>query len=239
MRLRRPGRDHSRRAPVRGPAQRAQGRLRVHRRRPLRARGLQRPRGAPATLCGTAPAARGAEELTRPATTVRRALRRRQGDGRRPLCLRVRDVHLRALRGLPRRDGRDADDRDRGRAPGPAAPRRKAPFFHPRGALLFSVGVLCTTSHEVGRPIGASRARLRRQVHDSCVGHSAGLTDLCDLEKALEAVRGRVGRLSGLSDFHSKSIFHGALVWARRVLNSQGRWFPARAVHRDGDGRHG
>jgi hypothetical protein len=123
----------------------------------------------------------------------------------------------------------------------PPDQRRPWPFSHSRGAPLFSVGVLCSTPHEVGRPTGASRARRRRQVHDSCVGHSAGPADLCELEKALETVRGRAGRLSGLSDFHSKSIFYfyGALVWARRVLNSQGRRFPARAVHRDGDGRHG
>jgi hypothetical protein len=37
------------------------------------------------------------------------------------------------------------------------------------------------------------------------------------------------GRLSALSVFLCKSGFYGAFVWARRALNSQKRWFPARA----------
>jgi hypothetical protein len=40
----------------------------------------------------------------------------------------------------------------------------------------------------------------------------------------------RPGRLSGLSVFYSESVLYGAFVWARRVLNSQKRWFPVRAV---------
>ena len=41
---------------------------------------------------------------------------------------------------------------------------------------------------------------------------------------------GRPGRLSGLSDFHSKSVLYGVFVRARRVIHSQKRRFPARAV---------
>jgi hypothetical protein len=37
--------------------------------------------------------------------------------------------------------------------------------------------------------------------------------------------------LSVLSVFLWKSVLYGASVWARRALNSQKRWFPARAVH--------
>jgi hypothetical protein len=42
--------------------------------------------------------------------------------------------------------------------------------------------------------------------------------------------RARPGRLSDLSVSYSKCILHGALVWARRVLSSPKRRFPARAV---------
>jgi hypothetical protein len=41
---------------------------------------------------------------------------------------------------------------------------------------------------------------------------------------------GPPGRLSALSVFLCKSVFYGAFVWARRALNSQKRWFSARAV---------
>ena len=44
-------------------------------------------------------------------------------------------------------------------------------------------------------------------------------------------VRVRPRRLSALSVFHSKSFLYGALVWARRALNSQKRRFPARAQY--------
>jgi hypothetical protein len=45
-----------------------------------------------------------------------------------------------------------------------------------------------------------------------------------------DAVRARPGRFSGLSVLPSNSLFNGALfVWARSVLNSQKRRFPARA----------
>jgi hypothetical protein len=44
-----------------------------------------------------------------------------------------------------------------------------------------------------------------------------------------DTVRALSERLSGLSVFHSKSLLYGAFVWARRVLNSQKRRFPARA----------
>jgi class 3 adenylate cyclase len=41
---------------------------------------------------------------------------------------------------------------------------------------------------------------------------------------------GPPGRLSALSVFLCKSFFYGVFVWARRALNTQKRWFPARAV---------
>jgi hypothetical protein len=41
---------------------------------------------------------------------------------------------------------------------------------------------------------------------------------------------GRPGRLSALSVSHGKSVLNGVFVWAREVLNSQKRRFPARAV---------
>jgi hypothetical protein len=44
-----------------------------------------------------------------------------------------------------------------------------------------------------------------------------------------ESVRARPAHLSGLSVVHSESVFYGAFVWVRRALNSQKRWFPARA----------
>jgi hypothetical protein len=50
-----------------------------------------------------------------------------------------------------------------------------------------------------------------------------------DPEAVPETVRARPGRLSGLSVSHSKSVLYGVFVWARRVLNSPKRWFPARA----------
>jgi hypothetical protein len=40
---------------------------------------------------------------------------------------------------------------------------------------------------------------------------------------------GPPGRLSALSVFLCKSVFYGAFVWARRVLNRPFRWFSARA----------
>jgi hypothetical protein len=43
-------------------------------------------------------------------------------------------------------------------------------------------------------------------------------------------VRARLGRLSALSASYSKSFLYGALIWARRALNSAKRWSPARAV---------
>jgi hypothetical protein len=45
-------------------------------------------------------------------------------------------------------------------------------------------------------------------------------------------VRARPGRLSGLSISHSRSVLHGAFVWARGALNSPKRWFPARPRRR-------
>ena len=42
--------------------------------------------------------------------------------------------------------------------------------------------------------------------------------------------RARLGRLSALRVFHSKSVLYGAFVWARRALNIQKRLFPIRAV---------
>jgi hypothetical protein len=48
-------------------------------------------------------------------------------------------------------------------------------------------------------------------------------------------VRTHVGRLSGLTVFHSKSGLYGASVWARRALNSQQRRLLARAVHERND----
>ena len=44
----------------------------------------------------------------------------------------------------------------------------------------------------------------------------------------------RPGRLSALSNFHSKSALGGGFVWARRLLNSQKWWCPARAVDMNG-----
>ena len=44
---------------------------------------------------------------------------------------------------------------------------------------------------------------------------------------------GPTRRLSALSVYLCKSDFYGAFVWARRALNSQKRWFPARAVFSD------
>ena len=46
-------------------------------------------------------------------------------------------------------------------------------------------------------------------------------------------VRALSGRLSGLSVFHSKSVFYGAFVWVRRALNVQKWRFLARAVARE------
>ena len=42
-------------------------------------------------------------------------------------------------------------------------------------------------------------------------------------------VRARPGRLSALSVFLCKFVLYGVFVWACRVLNSQKRWFLARA----------
>ena len=47
---------------------------------------------------------------------------------------------------------------------------------------------------------------------------------------SITTVRAAQGRLSALSVFHRKSVLYGASVWARRALNSQKRWFSARAV---------
>ena len=44
-----------------------------------------------------------------------------------------------------------------------------------------------------------------------------------------DAVRARPGRFSGLSVLPSNSLLNGAFVWARSVLNSQKRRFPAPA----------
>ena len=44
------------------------------------------------------------------------------------------------------------------------------------------------------------------------------------------SVRATLGRLSALSISHTKSVFYGGFVWARRSLNSQNRRFSARAV---------
>ena len=46
----------------------------------------------------------------------------------------------------------------------------------------------------------------------------------------ISIVRAAQGRLSALSVFLCKSVLYGAIVWARRALNSQKRRFPARAV---------
>jgi hypothetical protein len=48
---------------------------------------------------------------------------------------------------------------------------------------------------------------------------------------ALRNCPGPPGRSSALSVFLCKSVFYGAFVWTRRVLNSQKRRFPARAVN--------
>ena len=46
---------------------------------------------------------------------------------------------------------------------------------------------------------------------------------------AIDAVRARAGRLSGLSISLYKSVFYGPFVWVRMALNSQKRRFSARA----------
>ena len=45
------------------------------------------------------------------------------------------------------------------------------------------------------------------------------------------------GRSTAFSLFHSESSLYGGFVWARRVLNSQKRWFPVRAVGAEDSGR--
>ena len=46
---------------------------------------------------------------------------------------------------------------------------------------------------------------------------------------AIDAVRARAGRLSGLGIFLYKSVLYGAFVWVRMALNSQKRRFSDRA----------
>ena len=57
-------------------------------------------------------------------------------------------------------------------------------------------------------------------------------TNPAEGEAAVAAFLGTAhpGRLSGLSDFYSKPVLYGVFVWARRVLNSRKRRFPARAA---------
>jgi hypothetical protein len=43
-------------------------------------------------------------------------------------------------------------------------------------------------------------------------------------------VRARSGRLSALRVLYSESVLYAAFVWARRLLNSPKRRFPARAA---------
>ena len=45
-----------------------------------------------------------------------------------------------------------------------------------------------------------------------------------------DTVRAAQGLLSALGVFLCKLVLYGVFVWARRALNSQKRWFPARAV---------
>jgi hypothetical protein len=58
---------------------------------------------------------------------------------------------------------------------------------------------------------------------------SSDLTDARKITQIQETVRAVAGRLSALSVSHSESVLYGALVWARRGLNSQKRRFLARA----------
>ena len=51
-------------------------------------------------------------------------------------------------------------------------------------------------------------------------------------------VRARPGRLRALSVFHSRLVFYGGFVWARRALKRAKRRFPARA-ERGAAGRRG
>ena len=43
-------------------------------------------------------------------------------------------------------------------------------------------------------------------------------------------VRAAQGRVRAISVFHRKSFLYDGFVWVHRALNSQKRWFPARAV---------
>ena len=78
-------------------------------------------------------------------------------------------------------------------------------------------------SHPLRRSTNAQRllaaSRARWQVGDHGTLHTF-----------LLSVRALPGRLSGLSVPHIKSVLYGAFAWARGALNSQKRWFPARAA---------
>jgi hypothetical protein len=60
--------------------------------------------------------------------------------------------------------------------------------------------------------------------------HNPTVQPKMTVEEFVASVRARPGRLSALSVFHSKSFLYGAVVWARRALNSQKRRFWGRAV---------
>ena len=60
----------------------------------------------------------------------------------------------------------------------------------------------------------SKKSKSKRRQASSCCGYCPG----------------HPGRLSALSVFHIKSVLYGVFVWAREVLNSQKRRFPARAV---------
>jgi hypothetical protein len=68
-------------------------------------------------------------------------------------------------------------------------------------------------------PLVASAVADLEAVQCTCQDHSLAAYD----------GPGPPGRLSALSVLYSKSVLCGAFVWARRVLNSQKRRFPARA----------
>ena len=90
------------------------------------------------------------------------------------------------------------------------------------------------------RPI-VTRAHAPRQVAKA----ASDPPNLCELARisdeaeywktryAADTVRARPGRLSALRVSHSKSVFYGAFVRARRVPNATLWWLPARADERE------
>ena len=82
-------------------------------------------------------------------------------------------------------------------------------------------------------PRAASDRRIKRvaqAIGECCGDRSPAPTASKHEHPSKTDCPGPPGRLSALSVFLCKSVFYGAFVWARRVLNSQKRRFPARAV---------